>query len=159
MGQGLGCPAISESAVPRAVGGRQKAHPLYREKCCSHCSNHSSAATPAFFHGLESHLLQLQGLSSRPGRCASIMLTGTFTQLHCGAQCCRKPGSSPLHGLLAPTSSCSVPINSLKSSAKTRCLCLKQEGGEEGPRREGTCLFLGGRVQPLLCSAPPGRAA
>lgn len=144
MGQGLGCPAISESAVPRAVGGRHKAHPLYREKCCSHRSNHSSAATLAFFHGLESHLLQLQGLSSRPG--TGIMLTGTFTQLHCGAKCCREPGSSPLLGLLSPTSSCSVPIVCLQSSAKTRRLCLKQEGGEEGPWREGSCLFLGERM-------------
>lgn len=90
MGQGLGCPAISESAVPRAVGGRQKAHPLYMEKCCSRYSNHSSAATLDFFHGLEFRLLQLQGLSSRPGRCTGIMLTGTFMQLHCGAKCCRE---------------------------------------------------------------------
>lgn len=54
MGQGLGCPALSESAVPRAVGGRQKAHPFYTEKRCSHCSSPSSAATLAFFHGLNS---------------------------------------------------------------------------------------------------------
>lgn len=124
---------------------------LYMEKCCSHHSNHSSAATLAFSPGLEFHLLQLPGLSSGPGRCTGTMLTGTFIA--------EPRGSSPLHGLLAHSSSCSVPINCLKSSAKTPRLCPKREGGEEGAWRKGTCLLSGEGMQPLQSSAPPGQGS